>query len=108
MASQYMVVQYVPSVIAGEKINFGLVAMEGEKIESKFIDSWDRIEGFSDEDVSFLKNFARSLSNNYRSVEELRKMSSCWLNSIQLTTPRSSTPPLQKLLAQQAPNFLKS
>lgn len=119
MASKYSIVQYVPNPIANERINIGVVAFNEEEVRVQFLTNWERVRNFGMEDITFLKTFARRMSEaadcglifpgdnpNAPYQERLNKIAQDWLNSIQWTEPRGSLEDVDSLLEDIASNFL--
>src|ERR1700682_5257485 len=99
MPSHYSIVQYVPDPISDERINVGVIATgDGGAVRVRFLNHWQRVRQFGLRDVSFLQDFARrieigqrelNLSGDEWSEPILRRLSSEWIQSIQLTEPRA-------------------
>lgn len=119
MASKYSIVQYVPNPIANERINIGVVAFNEEQVRVQFLTNWERVRNFGMEDITFLKTFARRMSEaadcglifpgdnpNAPYQERLSKIAQDWLNSIQWTEPRGSLQDVDSLLEDIANNCL--
>jgi Protein of unknown function (DUF3037) len=119
MASKYSIVQYVPNPIANERINIGVVAFNEEQVRVQFLTNWERVRNFGMEDITFLKTFARRMSEaadcglifpgdnpNAPYQERLNKIAQDWLNSIQWTEPRGSLEDVDSLLEDIASIFL--
>lgn len=120
-SSYFTVVQYVPDLVADERINIGLIAVRGEKIKGRFIRNWTRIRTFGGEDLSFLKEFADrvgkwtpaeppipAFDQEIRLTEQgLREVAGSWSNSIQFTELRASVLTPDQLLDELAPKFLR-
>ena len=119
MASKYSIVQYVPNPIANERINIGVVAFNEQQVRVQFLTNWERVRNFGMEDITFLKSFARRMSEaadsglifpgdnpNAPYQERLNKIARDWLNSIQWTEPRGSLEDVDSLLEDIASNFL--
>lgn len=119
MSSQYTIVQYVPNTIADERINIGLIAWQGSYIRCRFLRDWRRIRSFGNEDPGFLRDFARECSEALSSqrmlpgmgVEfgpgELEKMIANWKHGIVFTQPRGSLKPVDALLNDIGPLFIR-
>src|SRR4051812_34026307 len=90
--SHYSVIQYVPDLTAGERVNVGLMvfAEEGPPVV-KVVKSWDRVQRFSGMDVSAVKEFVTKLEAGEGAVASLsdaRRLSESWHYSVQVTTPQ--------------------
>lgn len=121
MPTFYSVVQYVPDPLTGERINIGIIAVGESEIESRFLNSWSRVECFAaGRDISSLLDFAEALEGASPSqlglsgltipesitVDKLSQMSLRWTNAIQFTPLGTSLQPPAQLLASLAPRFL--
>jgi Protein of unknown function (DUF3037) len=120
MTAKYTVVQYVPDPTAGERINFGVITWDAQHIRSRFVAHWSRIRSFGGEDVSFLRDFARGVTElttpqmplpeiggDKLDLSRLKKMIGEWSYSIQFTEPRGSLRDAQTLLEEVASVFLR-
>lgn len=121
MTSRYVVFQYVPDPLTDERINFGVATHGDEGFYARFLHDWRRVRSFAGaSDVRFLSDFARSViesSDDYPSLfadtDEavalfLDRAPSTWINSIQVTQPRGSTKPSDKLIDDTARRFLRT
>lgn len=107
MSSRYSLIQYVPSPIADERINIGVVSIGIDAVGlvyARFLKDWSRVEAFGMEDISFLKEFAVRLESEAADIRqspedthEYYKMRISeileqrqWANSIQFTEFRGS------------------
>lgn len=119
MAAYYSVVQYVPDPIADERINVGVITYGPGGLHCRFIRDWDRASRFGNEDVAYLREFARKieevaagrvalLSSAPRlDVDALTRMANGWINTIQLSEPRASTLEAASLLDDIARDVLR-
>jgi hypothetical protein len=119
MSSKYSVVQFTPDLIAGERINIGVVVASGSDVRVRFLGDWGRVRQFYGQDVAFLKHFARSMMKGASSqtvlsclanahIDESAIASACesWTNSIQFTPLRASLKSADALLEEVAARFL--
>lgn len=119
MPSHFTVVQYVPDPVREERVNVGVIVMADGEIHSKFVRNWSRVRLLGGEDLSFLRNFAKQVGGSTSpqlalpgvgsltlTPEDIRQMSSRWLNSIQLTEPRASLLSADELLQDVARRYL--
>jgi Protein of unknown function (DUF3037) len=120
MTAKYTVVQYVPDPTADERINFGVITWDARHVRSRFVAHWSRIRSFGGEDVSFLRDFARGITEltspqmplpeiggDKLDLSGLKKMIGEWSYSIQFTEPRGSLRDPQTLLEEAASVFLR-
>ncbi|MCA1789089.1 MAG: DUF3037 domain-containing protein [Thioalkalivibrio sp.] len=121
MASRYTIFQYVPDLISGERINFGVAAYDEDSVHVRFLNRWSRVREFAGKDIGFLKHFAgriresadaSSLLIDVGSVtrldhELITKMAERWIHSIQVTEPRASMLPAPQLADQIAAKVLR-
>jgi hypothetical protein len=120
MSAKYTVVQYVPDSTADERINFGVITWDAQHVRSRFVAHWSRIRSFGGEDVSFLRDFARDVTEltspqmplpeiggDKLDLSRLKKMIGEWSYSIQFTEPRGSLRDAQTLLEETASVFLR-
>jgi hypothetical protein len=116
MTSYYSQIQYVPNALTGERINFGVVAVDSQGCRFHFVRDWRRAAAFGGEDVGFLREFADDALSKGSSwfslgtdnspaliAEVLRH----WHNKIQFTELRPSTKARDELLADVSALFLK-
>lgn len=122
MTAHYTVVQYVPSPVADERINFGVIAWDKKEVHSRFISNWRRVKVFGKENIDFLKEFAEAVSEqterqysllddaakNVFDVGRIEKEIGVWSNSIQFMEARGSTKPASELINDIAPLFLRT
>jgi len=120
MASRYSVIQYVPNPIADERVNIGVLAFDDEVVRVHFLQSWNRVEHFSNEDISFLRDFAKQMEESAArgllfpgdqekdvpKLERLIKVSRGWMNSIQFTAPCGSLTDVDSLLEDVVSTYL--
>jgi hypothetical protein len=120
MISHYSVVQYVPSPLADERINIGVIAWDEARLSAKFLSNWKRVQSFGHEDIGYVREFvgrATAALNSGASpdmfktapvldVSQLEKMIGTWHHSIQFTSPRASTKTPEALIADVGPMFL--
>jgi hypothetical protein len=115
MSSYYTVLQFVPDVIADERINVGvIVAGDGEPLRMRFLQKWDRVTKFGANDVGFLKEFVKRLEIQQLelqgpqpwSFDDVRRAAREWRNSIQFTTPRASLKSAAELMREVSTRFL--
>lgn len=118
MASFYTVVRYVPDPIADERINIGVIVFGAGIVLSKFVTNWQRAQALGNEDLHFLRKFAREVQAAASSQVPLlplfprwsedvvREYAGSWHNSIQLSEPRASLQPPEKLLKEVVRLFL--
>lgn len=121
MTSFYVVVQYVPDPIANERLNVGVVAYDDQRVQCKFISDWKRARSFGHDSISHLTEFARDL---YASCQPggvpgrvigprrmtkplVEDMVGTWTRTIQFTRPCASMLPVDELLEDMAPFFLR-
>lgn len=120
MTAKYSVVQFVPDPITDERINVGVIAWDGEKIVSRFIDNWRRVQSFGGGNLSFLRDFSRQFQmltspqlrlalgdNEALDARRLESIIGKWDHGIQFTEPHGSTKNADALLADMASTFLR-
>ncbi len=112
MNAKYTVIQFSPNPLSGEKINIGVLAFDQNGMRARFLDNWARVRRFAGEEVDFLKGFAEQIQESVSPDRPLPglslvpqltehmivEMAAKWTNSIQLTQPRSSLQPIDKLI----------
>lgn len=117
MTASYTVVRYVPDPVRDEAVNIGVVAYDDVVVHSRFVDDWRRVRHFGDEDISYLKSFARSVeaaspdqwdlaSGSRVTPDAIREMADSWMNSIQFTEPRATLLSPHEAVQHLAPRFL--
>lgn len=121
MGALFTIVQYVPDPLADERMNFGVIVVEGGRIKGRFLREWNRVRTFGGEDVSFLRDFAGrvnrwtpehpeipGLAAGVRLDEKgLEDIVGRWHNSIQFTPLKASLSSPEKLLDQLASRYLR-
>ena len=119
MSSHYTIVQYVPDPTAEERVNFGVIVWDKERIRSQFLVDWRRVRAFGREDIGFLRDFAKSateMTSDQPNLPELgqefdhkhlKKLIGDWSYSIQFTEPRGSIKSAANLLEDVADAFLR-
>lgn len=118
MASYFSVVRFVPSALAEEFINVGVLAFGDGKVRSRFLESWNRLRRFAGEDVlDGVKEFqdwveasivmdATRIGQSPFTEEVLKKITKEWAGSLRISEPRGSALDADTLLEQVAPIFL--
>lgn len=127
MPAHYTIVQFVPDPIADERVNIGVIVFSDSQIRSRFLQNWDRVSRFAQEDIGYAREFAdwvgqaavRSASEYVMSSlpglpdpvgldeHSIRRMAGEWSNSIQLTAPQPSLENPDALLLRMAQTFLR-
>jgi hypothetical protein len=121
MSALFTIVQYVPDSLADERMNFGVIVVEGGQIEGRFLRQWNRVRTFGGEDVSFLRDFADrvnqwtpehpelpGLAAGARLDEKgLQDIVGRWHNSIQFTPLKASLSSRDDLLVQLSARYLR-
>jgi hypothetical protein len=122
MACFYSLIQYVPDVLAEERITFGVVVYWQRGVASRFVKNWGRIRAVAGGgDIDFLRGFAgrfesEFVSRTYIDIPDagplgetlIHKLSRDWHHSIQLTRPRASMAAPQRLIDQLSERALGS
>lgn len=119
--SFYTVVQYVPDLVADERVNVGVLVFQGNLIRSHFLRSWKRVQAFGGEDVTFLRDLVQrvkewssdelTLPGTEPSLglneQALMRLTAEWRNAVQFTPPRGSVLAPDQLLTDVASRFLR-
>ncbi|HZD70891.1 MAG TPA: DUF3037 domain-containing protein [Actinomycetes bacterium] len=119
--SFYTVVQYVPDLVADERVNVGVLVFQGNLIRSHFLRSWKRVQAFGGEDVTFLRDLAQRVKewssdeltlpgtepSPSLNEEALMRLTAEWRNAVQFTPPRGSVLAPDELLTDVASRFLR-
>jgi len=122
MASYYSVVRFVPSALAEEFVNIGVLTFDDgdDRVRGKFLEDWHRVEKFAAlvADVRQARAFQEWVLESmihgaptYSGLKpltaaHLRHISSEWTGSLRLTPPRASMLDADSLLEDLAPTFL--
>ena len=120
MASKYCVVRYVPNPLTDERINVGVIAFDERKVLTRFLDRWNRVRHFADQDIEFLRHFADEITTATADQRQLgfgstpttlpgtlvETIASRWINSVQLSEPRASLASVEQTLDEVAAVFL--
>jgi len=122
----YTIIQYVPDPVIDERINIGVIVVDGDRLICRFVSDWRRVRAFGGEDITFLQEFARQIERDTARNSESRRtrsgssdqpgfdehrllqMANRWINSIQFTEPRASLLDADVLLEEVARRFLKT
>ena len=120
MISKYSVVHYLPNPLSGEKINIGVIAWTEGRVAARFIQDWRRVRSFGREDIGFLQEFIKkmegattnnpklpTLDENIINPAQLESMIGSWAHSIEFSEPRSSLKPIDEVLREVAPIYLR-
>lgn len=120
MASRFTVVQYVPDLIAGERINVGVIAWDDQSVRCRFVKNWSLVSRFGGEEAAYVRQFAEQVEHLADGQTELafsegvvfdqgalERIVSTWGHSIQFAEPRASTKAADEVLVDVAPLFLK-
>lgn len=121
MGALFTIVQYVPDSLADERMNIGVIVVEGGQIEGRFLTQWNRVRTFGGEDVSFLRDFAERVNRWTPEQPELPGLTAGarldekglvdvvgkWHNSIQFTPLKASLASKQHLLKQLSARYLR-
>src|SRR5262245_12616855 len=109
--SHYSVLQYVPDMTTGERMNVGLIGFsEGRPTLVQVVQSWERVRQFSSGDISALKEFVAAVDSGagpVRTAEDARSAAKAWHYAVHFTDPQPSLLPPEQLLADLAPRFLR-
>jgi hypothetical protein len=119
--SYYSIVQFLPDPIRDERINVGVLAYDDSgAVTGHFIRDWKRIRSFAGQDVAFLQEFVRELAAATSaqaalaldgcpspcSPNDIQRMASRWINSVQVSEPRASLLGRDDLLTRMSAQFL--
>jgi hypothetical protein len=83
----------------------GVLVFTGAKVRAHFVENWHRVRAFGDENIDFLRSFARHAER--LSENQIREMAVSWENSIRLSPPAGSLLPLEDLLTDVANRYLR-
>jgi hypothetical protein len=117
--SRYVVFQFLPDPLTDERINIGVATLGPEGFYATFLRDWRRVRSFAGMDVRFLNEFADRVAgaadlptlwtDTEAEVAHLfDKAPAAWINSIQVTRPRASLRPADKLIDDVARRFLRT
>jgi len=122
MPAYYSVIRYVPDPASEERINIGVLAFGDGRVRSRFLRHWQRVRSFAgpDRDITFLRDFAEEISQQTDgqlalpgvtvsqplTEEEVRRIASRWINSIQISAPVGALMEPDELLEDVAEQFL--
>jgi hypothetical protein len=106
MLSFYSVVQYVPDVLADERINVGVVAWGDGRVRVRWLRDWERVRLFAGHDVS---NLARDLAREGAgwTEEQVVRQAGRSGSVVQFTGPRPSIRNPDQVLVVMAKLFLR-
>lgn len=114
-STKYVVVRYVPDTVADERINFGVLATDGDRADWKAISNWERAKSFGGEDVTFLQEFSQKLSQDIAdgkltgaNASELMQQGQGWMNAIQMSGEKHSLEPIEAFMQTFPQTVLKS
>jgi hypothetical protein len=120
MTTKYSVIQYLPSPLADERINVGIIAFDDADWHVVFTESWSRIQYFAGEDEPFLRDLKTKLLGNKEEVQKLvlhiertymqsqddQAKTTAWMSVLQFTEPQTSMLSVQETLKMTYPRFL--
>ncbi len=119
--SFYSVVRYVPSSLAEEFVNVGVVSFGDGKVRGRFLENWSRVERFADlKSLTHAREFQEWVEGSMvegglsdarmKPIDEatVLRISTEWHGSVQLSEPRGSLLTADELLENVAPIFLMS
>lgn len=118
MASYYTVVRFVPSAIAEELVNVGVLTWGDGRVRARFLKNWARVDAFARRDSQrHVRDFqkwaessaqldAREDGRPLLDEEKLLHMIHDWHGSVQFSEPRASLSTPDDLLAEIATDFL--
>lgn len=127
MPAYYTVVQFVPDPIADERVNIGVIVFSDGQVRSRFLQNWDRVSRFAQEDIGHVREFAdwvgqasvRSAVNSYMpplpglpgpmqlNQDTIHRIAAQWSNAVQFTAPQPSLENQDALLLRMAQTFLR-
>jgi hypothetical protein len=120
MTTKYSVIQYLPSPLADERINVGIIAFNDKDSRVMFTESWSRVQYFAGEDEPFLRDLKTKLLGNKEEVQKLvlhiertymqsqddQAKTTTWMSVLQFTEPQTSIHSVQKTLEMIRSHFL--
>ena len=106
MASFFSVVRVLPSVIAEEFVNVGVVAFDDEVVAARLLCDWARAAAFAGVDPAVLELSAADLVAQLRRPGDVRRAAREWHGAIQLSQLRASTLEPRALLERVARLYL--
>jgi hypothetical protein len=105
MPAFYSVIQYVPDPVRDERLNVGVIVFGDGRVRSRFLDTWHRARTFGEENIEFLRSFARHADR--LTEDKVREIAGSWHSSIQITTPAGSLLTAEDLLVDTASRYLR-
>ncbi len=109
MAAFYCVIRFLPSPLAEEFVNVGVLAFKGSEVKLKLLENWTRAEYFAGESLVSIRSLLEETEWPNLGEEVIRKMVTAWSHrSLQLSEPRASLLDVDGLLEEVAPVFLKN
>ncbi|MDX2052566.1 MAG: DUF3037 domain-containing protein [Polyangiaceae bacterium] len=119
MTSYYSVVRFVPSSLAEEFVNVGVLTFGDGAVRGRFLEDWSRVELFAQSERlvsarAFQEWVQQSMvpegpsDRRTKRIDEetVKRLAVDWQGSIQLTAPRASLLEPDALLDDVAPTFL--
>jgi hypothetical protein len=106
MPAFYTVVQYVPDPARGERLNVGVIVFGEGHVRSRFVENWSRVRAFGEENIGFLRSFARHADR--LTEQKVKEIAGAWRASIQLTEPAGSLLSPSDLLVDAASRYLRA
>jgi len=106
MAQYYSVVQFVPNPLTDERVNIGVIVFDdsGQR-DSRFLENWSRVSSFGGH-APALQAVAREIAEAALTPGSVEEMSARWRHSVQLTAPRASLAPMNRLLDDMSETML--
>lgn len=106
MPTYYTVVRYLPSALAEEFVNVGVVVFGDGAIRSRFLSSLKPIRSFAGQKLPGVDALRELLERDTLREEGLRQIMREWCGSVQFSEPRASLMPAEALLERLAKTFL--
>jgi Protein of unknown function (DUF3037) len=108
MSAHYCVVRFLPSALAEEFVNVGVIAFRGSTVRATFLDDWTRAEEFGGRSLAPARSFQAWIERYQAALDEetIRLVQRNWKGSLRLSEPRASLLDVEALLAEIAPTFL--
>src|SRR5262249_30638269 len=94
-----------PDPVRDERLNVGVIVFGDGQVRSRFVENWNRVRAFGEENIEFLRSFARHADQ--LTEEKVREVVGSWHSSIQLTPTAGSLLSLGDLLVDAASRSLR-
>ncbi len=109
MTSFYSVVRYVPSALAEEFVNVGVIVLSGNQVHARFLSDWNRVRMFTGAagPGDALDTLKRGIEQGKLGPEQIREFAQKWAGCVQLSEPRPTLEAPESALEYLVARYLR-